>query len=249
MIAASRNFVCVRMLTYECAEEESVLEGVFTGRSGDLENTTFAILAPDGKTRLTRAGRGPKGLFGREPQGIKTMASEMAKISKKYPGKKNALKGAPLPLIADVRRALNVAACDNQPLVIVVAKDEKEQASLQTKLAKLAWDEKNIGAFLFVSTTEAKDLATVSGVKKGSGYIVIQPDAYGQKGEGLTQVPASASAKTIQAALDKARGTFEELDKSHHREHVRQGKRNGVHWDTEIPVTDPGKGPTGRGGR
>lgn len=231
------------MLTYECAEEEAVLENVFIGRSGDLENTTFAFLAPDGTKRLTRAGRGPQMLFGHGTRGIAAMAAEMRAIAKRYPGKRGALAKAPLPLIADVRRALNVSACDNQPLVVVLAKDAKEQQALEAKLAPLAWDDRNIGAFLYVSTTRTEDLGAVAKAKKGSGYIVVQPDAYGQEGKGILQLPAAATAKTIQAALDKARKAYAPLDKEHHRDHVRAGKRKGVHWETEIPVTDPGKGP------
>lgn len=236
------------MLTYECAEEERVLESVFTGRSGDLENTVFAILAPDGRKRLSRAGRGPRMLFGETARGVETLATEMEAIAKRYPGRKTARTGAPLPLLADVRRALNVAACDNQPLVIVVGKDAQEQQALEAKLAPLAWDDANIGAFLYASTRDARQLASLAKVKQGSGYVVVQPDAYGQQGEALVQLPAAATTKTIQVALDKARRGFAPLDKAHHREHVRKGQREGVHWETEIPVTDPGK-PPGHGGR
>lgn len=49
----------MRLATYENKEEGAFLESVFTGRSGKLENTVFALLEPDGKTRLSRAGRGP----------------------------------------------------------------------------------------------------------------------------------------------------------------------------------------------
>ena len=247
MIAASRRFVCARLLTYESAEEEAFLEGLFRGRSGDLENTTFAILAPDGTTRLSRTGRGPGMVFGRGGDAAKTMAAEMQRIAKKHPGRKNALDGAPLPRIVDVRRAINVAACDNLPLVIVVAKDVAEQRTLEARLAPLAWHDANMGRFLYVSTTDRKELAPLGKVKPGSGYVLVQPDAYGRKGERLVQVPASATAKTLQAALTRAGKAYQPLDKSHHREHVRDGKREGVHWETEIPVTDPGRPPHGKG--
>ena len=246
MIAASRDFVCARLLTYESAAEEPFLESLFLGRSGDLENTTFALLGPDGEKRLSRTGRGPMFAFGHGSKAVKTMAEEMQSIAKRYPGRKDALKDAPLPLIQDVRRAVNVAACDNQPLVIVYGKNAREQKALEATLAPLAWDDRNIGAFLYVATHDAKELASLGKIKKSAGYLVIQPDAYGQKGEGILQLPAAATAKTIQAALDKARKAFAPLDKTDHRDHVRKGKREGVHWETEIPVTDPGKGPPGR---
>lgn len=64
VVAASRGWICVRLATYESKEEGKFLESIFTGRSGLLENTTFALLGPDGKKRLSRAGRGPQHLFG-----------------------------------------------------------------------------------------------------------------------------------------------------------------------------------------
>ena len=64
MVKASRDFVCIRPTTYESAEEAKVLESFFSGRSGQLENTVFVMLAPDGKTKLTRSGRSPQHIFG-----------------------------------------------------------------------------------------------------------------------------------------------------------------------------------------
>ena len=49
VVAASRKFVCIRLSTYEDAEEAEFLRSIYVGRSGDLENTVFAILSPDGK--------------------------------------------------------------------------------------------------------------------------------------------------------------------------------------------------------
>ena len=57
VIDASRKFVCVRLATYEDAVEGKLLEGIYRGRSGQLENTVFVMLAPDGKTRLSASGR------------------------------------------------------------------------------------------------------------------------------------------------------------------------------------------------
>ena len=37
VVAASRSFVCVRLLTYENAREAELLRGIFRGRSGELE--------------------------------------------------------------------------------------------------------------------------------------------------------------------------------------------------------------------
>ena len=69
VVEASRAFVCVRMATYENEAEAEFLTSVFSGRSGKLENTVFTIMAPDGETKLTRAGRSPDMVFGPERGG------------------------------------------------------------------------------------------------------------------------------------------------------------------------------------
>lgn len=52
VVRASRQFVCIRLATYESFEEAQMLRGIFLGGSGQVENTTFALLSPDGKTPL-----------------------------------------------------------------------------------------------------------------------------------------------------------------------------------------------------
>ena len=54
IIRASRGFVCARLATYENKEEAEYLGRIFRGRSGQLENTVFCIMSPDGKDRLVR---------------------------------------------------------------------------------------------------------------------------------------------------------------------------------------------------
>ena len=63
MVTASRAFVCVRPATYESATEGKLLLSLFRGRIGNLENSVFALLGPDGKERLTKTGRSPGMLF------------------------------------------------------------------------------------------------------------------------------------------------------------------------------------------
>lgn len=248
VIAASRAFVCVRLATYESASEAAVLKSFFVGRSGELENSTFAILAPDGKTKLTRAGRSPSFAYGRGDDAPAAMAAEMKRLAKRYPGKRGATKTAPLPLVADVRLGINIAACDSLPLVIVIGKNAAQRAKLEKTLAPLAWTEANLGVFAYASTHDMQDLKPLAKVKASPGYVVVQPGAYGQDGSGLVQLPATATPKALEAALAKARKKHNAAAKKDRRSHVRTGQRAGVHWDTEIPVTDPGKAPGGRGG-
>ena len=80
IIRASRNFVCVRLSTYESKEEAEYLSRIFT-RRGQLENTVFCIMSPDGKDKLVNAGRSPGWAFpGSEDQAIRDMEKKMDEI-------------------------------------------------------------------------------------------------------------------------------------------------------------------------
>ena len=111
VVAASREFVCIRPLTYESAVEAPYLQSLFRGRSGNLENTVFAMLGPDAKTRLCRTGRSPGFAF----QSPDQMAAAMKQILKQYPSSKPVAR--PLPLLPNVRLGLNVSSCDNTCLL------------------------------------------------------------------------------------------------------------------------------------
>src|SRR6478672_6574072 len=92
VIAASRRFVCVRLTTYEDESEARFSAGLLLGRSGNVENTTFAILAPDGKTKLTRAARSARQVYA----DAAAMARGMDEVAAKYPAKPDG-RTPPLP--------------------------------------------------------------------------------------------------------------------------------------------------------
>src|SRR5947209_8249 len=128
VIAASRKFVCVRLTTYEDKAEADFLRSFQVTRSGELENTVFTILSPDGKRQLARASRSARQTFGDSER----MAATMDRLCREFENRKSAQGQLPeLPQVANVRLAINVAACDNQPLVILFAKDEKTRRKLQ----------------------------------------------------------------------------------------------------------------------
>ena len=235
VIEASRDFVCARLATYEDKAEGEFLAATFRGRSVELENSVFCIFAPDGKTRLVRAGRSPHMVFRGAPEDAEAqMAAEMKKIAAKYKAKSAARK---LPVLKDLRLAVNVASCDGLPLAIAVG-DKNAQA-----VTKLAWDKKYAGQLLWVTVKDAAALKGIKGVDRKAAVVVVQPDAYGLKSALLTQTGEIGKADaTLAAALGKHRSN----DKQHHRDHVRKGRKDGVHWETEIPVTDPGNPPGGR---
>lgn len=123
VIEAAKNFVCIRLISYENqAEAEFVSKLV----NGPVANTAFAILAPDGTRAL--AGRGP----GRGPRDLFVDADAMAKgmdaVAAKYSAKDTS--GTPqLPITHSPKIGLAVAAGDLQPLVVVVEEKFEKRAS------------------------------------------------------------------------------------------------------------------------
>lgn len=234
VIKASRHFVCIRLATYEDKEEADFLRQVFTGRSGDLENTVFCLLAPDGRQRLTRSGRSPRFVFDSPAD----MAETMDQLAEQYPGKSGAHTAAPLPRMKNLRLALNVAACDGLPLVVAFADDERQLADLAGKLARVAVNESVAGRFAFYETADRAELDLVADQQPEAGIYVIQPGEFGLQGMLAKRLSPQLAAVELTAQLATLAHQYNKVDKQH-RSHVRAGHRNDVSWETEIPVTDP----------
>lgn len=233
VINASRRFVCVRLLTYENEEEAKFLKSLFVGRSGELENTLFALLAPDGKRILAKAHRSPRQGFADAGE----LAETMNRVAQPFADRKE-VREPSLPLVANVRLALNVAACDNRPLVILLSEDAPARARLEPLLAKSAWSEPFIGQFIYVAAGSAKELAMIRGIEPGAGVIVVQPDRYGKEGKLLAQAPADADHAQIANVLRDAVAAHQPVAKAFPA-HIRTGRELGIFWETAIPVTDP----------
>jgi hypothetical protein len=230
VIAASRAFVCVRLATYEDADEAKFLKGITPTRSGELENSVFCLMSPDGKDKLVRGARSMRQIY----SDAADMAEGMNRVALKY-----ATKSSPsaLPLATNVRLAIDIAAADNQPLVVVVAKDEAVRTRLIDQSSKLAWTDDFIGRFIYAKGSVA-EMAIVEGATSESGVFVISPDKFGQKGNVLSQVEAGASIAEIADAFRKALTQFKPETKTF-QNHVREGQRQGIFWDSQVPVTDP----------
>lgn len=231
VIAASRQFVNIRLLSYENKAEAELLRQVTPTRSGDAENTVFALVSPDAKQYLSRSGRSAGDVF----VDAMEMAAAMNRLAKQYPAKNAALP--PLPVTPAVRLALNVAAAEDRPLVVLHAREASAREKLEDRLRALAWSEAFIGRFIYAVTADAKELAIIEGATPSSGLLVIQPDEFGLKGKVL----AAAAANAVGAELEKtlrdgaARHRRSPLQ---YREHVRAGHESGVFWETALPVTD-----------
>ncbi len=234
VVAASRKFVCIRLATYESKEEAKFMETIFLGKGGVLANTVFCILAPDGKKKLVRPGRSPQFAFSSASQ----MATQMNRLATQYPlATRNALTDTQLPQLAKVDVALNVAACDNRPLVVTVASSPEQLNQVNQKLIKKAWSEKLAGQFVYASTIKPADLQPLAGAKDSSAILLVEPDTFGLSGKVVAQLDASATEAHIEAALVKAIKDFQPYSKSH-RQHLQLGHQLGIEWETAIPETD-----------
>lgn len=230
---ASRDFVCIRLATYESAEEAKFLRGIYLPRSGDLENTTFAMLSPDGKTQLVRSGRGPHFAF-RSSGG---MAAEMKELAGEFKAKAGALSDTKLPLMASVELALNVASCDGLPVVVSYAKSAEALNKLNESLVKLAWDKQLAGQYVFAATTNTKDFKSISGMSDGTTVALVSPGEFGVSGKVLAEFKANAQPAAIRKQMVSVALKYPRKQKSR-REHNAAGIALGLDWETKIPETD-----------
>lgn len=235
VIAAAQPFVCIRLTTYEDKKEGAFLKSFHVTGSGELENTVFAILSPDGKRPLVRASRSARDTFGDADQ----MAVALTRIAHDYEAKSRAGQGLPaLPLVANVRLAVDVAACDHRPLVVLYAPRHDDLERLEAQLTPLAWSDDFLGRFIYVRASQPKELEMVSGVSVPTGVLIVQPDRFGQHGNVLTQVAAAAPANKLVQCLQEGLEKHQPESESF-RVHVRAGHEQGIFWQTVIPVTDP----------
>ena len=214
-------------MTYEDAHEAEVLQS-FWRPDAPLENTLFVILDPYGRP-LTRGTRSP-GWFFRD---ARDMAEGMEEVAGHYRA-----AGDPhnLPVVSSVRLGLNVAACDKLPLAIVVADSPQQRAVLEERLAPLAWSDDLIGKMTYTTGTSG-ELRAVRGAGVSAGYVFVAPNEFGNEGAVMYQLGANASAGELASAMKASIGQYRP-DHLDHREHIRLGREQGIHWSTAIPVTD-----------
>lgn len=234
VVAASRNFVCMRLATYEDQQEADFMKSLYIGRSGELENTTFALLSPDGKKKLATAGRGPFHAF----RGAAAMAAGMNKIAADHTGAKDAsLTDKQLPLMKNLELALNVASADGLPLIVTVADSKERLDDINKSLVPLAWEESLAGQYVYASVLDKKELKPITGAQGDEGILVVEPGQFGLSGKVLAQFPAGTLSDKMKSKLQDVVATFPRTHKDHNS-HVRLGIEIGIDWKSEIPETD-----------
>jgi hypothetical protein len=225
------------LATYESQKEADFMKGLFT-RSGEVENTTFAILSPDGKKKLTRAGRAPF----YEYRDARAMASGMKKIAQQYKvTDDDALSDEKLPFARTLDLGLNIASADALPLIVVAGQNEKQIQTLERKFAPIAWAESNAGQFGYAKVTDADSLKPITGIagdlKNLNAILVVAPGQFGLSGKVLAQFDADSDTEAMKTKIADVLEKFERIEKSH-GSHVQLGIELGIDWESAIPETD-----------
>ncbi|MBT8043899.1 MAG: hypothetical protein KJO79_03015 [Verrucomicrobiae bacterium] len=236
-IAASRKFVCVRLESFESKQHQEMVRELLNGR---FENTAFCILAPDGKTRLSRPGRSPQMGFGLgrggDPDKNQATIQRMEQIAKDYPANTN-YTGAVVPDFHSFKQALNIASGDQRLLVFTVAA-KRYRDSLRKTIQKVANHPDAIGRYHydFADTPDAQWSKKVDGDKNRTGIFIIRANEFGQDGKVVAELPLNSSAQKILRVLTKANSDFAATEKRKvYSEHIRKGRRQGIEYQDNLP--------------
>jgi hypothetical protein len=229
VIAASKDFVCIRLTSYESASEAAFVSKI----EGNPVNTVFAILAPDGTpaVEVKGLGRGPGELF----EDTAAMVKKMGEVAAKYPAHGADVTPA-LPITLDARLGLAVASADLQPLVMVVSADAAARTALEAKVAKVAWSPEMRGRFAYASTKSAKDVALTGASGAKQSVLIIEPDVFGASGKVVAEVSAADVDAKLAATMRDASAKHVRAEKSR-RQLKQMALAKGIFFQTGIPVT------------
>jgi hypothetical protein len=239
-IEASRDFVCIRIETYENKQSEKMVRALL---GGAFANTAFCIFDPTGRERLTRSGRSPTmSLAGRRSpreadSSDETVIMQMKQIASRYTPR-GADDESILQNFYTFRQALNVASAD-QRLLVVVDADESERKQAQKTLQQIFAEEEVVGRFhlTFIDRSTDKNWSrSITGRNIRPGIMIIRAGTFGLDGTVMDQLKVSASTDDLKNALLEANKRFGALeDRKNYSQHVSLGRREGVYFKNEIP--------------
>ena len=173
------------------------------------------------------------------------LAKVMADLAAAHPRVEGSEAAAPvLPVMADFRQALNVAASDPSGVIAVVHPAERDEA-LEQRLARLAHEDGIAGRAYIARLTgpewaQAHEKGQVSGGSLDAGVYFVAPDPYGLNGEVWAEVALSDATEErlrteLAAVLDRFLNTYEKLDRA---THLQAGVENDISWSEFDPEFD-----------
>ena len=228
VVAASRSYVCIRLISYDNEAEASFTKALY----GQIENTTFGVLTPDAQRKLTAVERGPNLIF----KDAAELAAELRRIAKLY--SKSTTKpwsDSRPPLMRSVSVALNVAASDRRPLLVLYAQTDNEIEAMSKTIAPVAWSDGLAGQFVFVAAATRTDLSAVAELPKElttGQLLVVQPGQFGLKGKLHSSLNPSDSKK-LASHLTELAASYS-VSSTNHRAHVQEGIEAGATWKKNV---------------
>ena len=233
-IDASRDFVCIRIETYENEQSEEIVRALLIGR---FANTAFGMFDPYGKHRLSRTGRSPGQVLARSGSDENDEVIEAMKdIASRY-RRRGQGTGAVLQDFLSFEQALNVASADQRLLVFVDA-DEAEIAKLSPTLKEVFGDEEIIGRFHldFAGKEDLKWQKSIKGATSTPAINIIRSGKYGLDGSIEEHLPLTATSDEIKTTLLNENKRFKSTEqRKEYAAHVMAGKRAGIKYESAIP--------------
>lgn len=170
-----------------------------------------------------------------------SLAKLMTDLAAKHPPVEGAEATTPiLPVMADLRQAINVAAADPSGVIVVVHPSERDEA-MEQRLARLAFEDGIAGrtyiARLTVSDWSlAHKIGQISGGSVAPGVYFVAPDPYGLKGEVWAEIAPDATEDGLRselvAVLDRFLQTYKKLDRL---SHLTAGVASNISWSEYDP--------------
>lgn len=201
------------------------------------------MLAPNGTEWLTKGGRGPEMVLGRNAIEHLNLFAEL------FPPIAD-VKAAIVEDAHSVRQILNVASADQRVLVLV--NGSKEQlATAQETLKPVASDDRIIGRFHFDFEANNEWRKFITGANDEPGIMLVSPGEFGLQGTVLQQLPLDCPTPELINALLAANSTFaNSTAKKVYSEHVSKGQKLGINFEAPVPYGEDrdGDGEIDRGG-
>ena len=236
-IAASRDFVCVRLESYESEEHQELVRGLLRGA---FANTAFCVLAPDGKARLSASGRSPSTLVSRRrgpSDDVEGVVRALEKISSEHPSKGEG-EEAVLQDFHTTRQAINVASGDQRLLLLTVVSEGRRE-SIEKTLKEVLNDSDIVGRFHhdFTEKSSGESWGELAEKEKGqAGFLIVQADEFGMKGAVVAELSLNTEAKELKDTLLRVNEVFSESEERKvYSAHVSQGRRNRVYFKGGMP--------------
>ncbi|MGJ8673268.1 hypothetical protein [Rubritalea sp.] len=235
-VALSRKFVCLRLETYESEENQKRVREVL---DGNIANTSFVILSPDGESQLSRGSRSPTMSFSSQKKEDSAKLADVIeaseKILSKYPPRGNE-KDARSPDFYSFKQALNVSSADQRLLVLTVAPMNQRDVAQQA-LMPVANDPEVRGKFHY-DTAENSDAEwgnVVTGVQAKTGYFVIHAGEFGLKGKVVGHFPLGSNQAKMQSSLLTLNEAFKAQEEpKDYRQHLTKGRQMKINYSDNM---------------